>query len=270
MGKCFLSPQLKMKHKKLTLLLICFLISRVGILGQINTTVFIDSLKIVTNGDTIQYGNREMIFFIDNKETNSLEIYNKGDYKVILNFNNYLPIPYSRNFKINQYYNPISENHVPNILELRYKNQEIHFGYWVDKYGDLSRCGMEEQYLSTRNWNLEDQLPEKIDLVELKYRYTYSIPKNQADYSYPYREGTWIAKDTDSKELIAEIPYHQDKREGIATVYFKNGSYQKVKFQNDSIVGDIKDYNKKGKEKTYFIRLAHDFIYCGEDKNISP
>lgn len=216
------------------LLIIFFILAFGQLKTQTLSTVFIDTLKIIVDGKTIYESNETTLKFIPNNKDCTLIIYNDGIYKLSKEFThfeskqlNYLS-PSSSYFYINDSAYSLSSS-----------------GFFPSREETCSETTIEKTTL--KNWDYNHpNAPEKFK-IKLHYRLCRFAPIDTTNYPFNYREGLWIGPDSGVEKVL--VNYKNDKKNGVATAYYDDGSLFNVNFTNNIAENYGKGYWTSNKDK---------------------
>ena len=207
--------------------------------SQTLSTVFIDTVKIVVDGKTIYDSNTTTLKFVPNNTDYILTIYDDDIYKLSKGFNhfesknlNYLS-PSSSYFSINDSAYSLSSS-----------------GLFPSGHESCSETTIENTMLKNLDYN-NPAATEKFK-IKLHYRLCSFAPIDTTNYIYNYREGKWIGPDRDVEKVT--VNYKNDKKHGVATAYYNDGTSFNVNFNNNIADNYGKGYweNYKDEHKLKF------------------
>lgn len=220
------------------LLIIFFTLTFGQLKSQTLSTVFIDTVKIVVDGKTIYESNTTSLKFVPNNMGSSLTLFNDGIHKFIINFGhieskklNYISALSGEKFSINDstYLSSLNSS---------------------SKYEACSEMNIHN--ISLKNWDSHNLNSSVNYEIRLAYRLCSFAPIDTTNYIYNYREGKWIGPDRDVEKVT--VNYKNDKKHGVATAYYNDGTSFNVNFNNNIADNYGKGYweNYKDEHKLKF------------------
>jgi hypothetical protein len=196
--------------------LLLFLFSIWKTNAQNLSTIFIDTIQIVVDNKTVYESNTTFLKFFPNNIDSKLTVYNDVIYKLNINLGNV------KDGKLNYL------SYSPSQF---YINDSLCFSS-ISSASNFENCsGIDSQIESLVNWDFSNvPTPQKFK-IKLHYRISPYAPIDTTSYFYNYREGLWIGI-TRGVEKVT-VNYKNDKKHGVATAYYNNGTSYHVNFNNN-------------------------------------
>ncbi|MES2566025.1 MAG: hypothetical protein V4565_04130 [Bacteroidota bacterium] len=183
----------------------------------------------------IYESNHANIKFIPNNTDNILIVYNDGVYKLIKKFNHL----HSKNL---DYQSSSGEDfYIKDSICTSKGNYSF----------DSETCSdIEIHRITLENWDYNNQHASTKFRIRLVYRLCSLVPIDTSNYLYNSREGLWIGSHRGVEKVT--VNYRNDKKHGIATAYYDNGTTYNVNYNNG-----IADNYGQGYWKNYKSKLAY-------------
>ncbi len=186
--------------------------------AQYVSTVFLDTIDITVNNKKIYSSSETILKFIPNNNDIKVAVYNDGVHKLVITF-------------------ALSKSNGYSSLVL----SNVHF-FYNDTIYPLTRIQLDGNYYeqcsetfiersSLQNWYYNKDIPAEKTQVKLYYRLINFAPIDTANYKYNYRQGKWIGRHYDAKEVT--VNYQNDKKHGIAKALYNDGVSYNVNFHNN-------------------------------------
>ncbi len=215
--------------KRRRLIIILFILGHFNVHSQDLTTIFIDSLRVIINNDTLINDTGTRTFFVKTNQENKIVVYDNGNIKIVLEASNMK----GRSFNKRKYASISSA-----VLNLYAKDTIVRFSYgWL---GWFEKCGTYLIPILDKNW--VDSKPKNICSFQASMRIFNMAPKDTAGYKLGYKEGIWIGREKKVDSVVIE--FKNDKINGLAEVYYKDGTKYKNLYKNGkSVSPEILNFN---------------------------
>lgn len=197
-------------------LIILFLSIFWKLTSQTVSTVFIDTIKIVVDNKVIYESNQTKLKFAANNKEFKFTAYDDGIYRL--------------NIKLSTFKSKTDSQLSFSQSEF-YINDSLCFvsSTSANNYEDCANTIAEIETL--RNWDFNNpNMPEKFK-INLYYRLCKLAPLDTNNYPFNYREGMWIGPYKGVEKVT--VNYKNDKKNGVATAYYNDGSLFNVNFTNN-------------------------------------
>lgn len=236
-------------------------------------TFIIDSL-IFNVGDSLSYHPlKKSVFFIKTEKDTELTVFNSDDYCVTILFSV---------CDFNKGQNEIVYSS-PSKLFLKHHDRKIEFENYIIHYVSDS-CGVSneliaavypdsklnyfEEILHLNDTSYQPLIPALYNVpdtanmqygIGMRTRQIYSAPKDTTNFDFQYRNGVWVQY---LKKYYVELPYVNDKLNGIAKIYYKNGSRYEIPFKENKEIEGSQFYNRKGQKRNPGLFQTIVIPYC--------